>query len=158
MKDTKHIRRIFFLSPGSCPRGGTWWWLGGQKIKFRLSPLCYLLLNQYQIWCVCYSHLWGVQQRKKFSPFPYGPEEGSKGQISLTSITKSISKILYQTFCILTNKIWNILNGILAWKPWSCPRGGTWGAGCAQGSKFSFLNMVMWHIKLKGIMSRTEWQ
>ena len=23
MKDTKHIRRDFILSPGSCPRGGT---------------------------------------------------------------------------------------------------------------------------------------
>ena len=31
------------------------------------------------------------------------------------------------------------------------PRGGTWGAG---GSKNYFLNMVMWHIKLKGIISR----
>ena len=39
------------------------------------------------------------------------------------------------------------------------PKGvGLGGARCAQGSKFSFLNMVMWHIKLKGITSRTEWQ
>ena len=36
----------FILSPGSCPRGGTWGYLGA-KIKFRTAvcPLCYLLLN-----------------------------------------------------------------------------------------------------------------
>ena len=31
MKDTKHIRRIFFLSPGSCPRGVTRGYLGGKN-------------------------------------------------------------------------------------------------------------------------------
>ena len=31
MKDTKHIRRIFFLSPGSCPRGVTRGCLGGKN-------------------------------------------------------------------------------------------------------------------------------
>ena len=34
MKDTKHIRRDFILSPGSYPRGGTlgrWGCPGGQK-------------------------------------------------------------------------------------------------------------------------------
>ena len=30
------------------------------------------------------------------------------------------------------------------------PKGGTWGAGG------HFFNMVMWHIKMMGIMSRTE--
>ena len=41
MKDTKHIRQGFILSPGSCSRGGTWGYLGA-KIKFcpsvMLSP------------------------------------------------------------------------------------------------------------------------
>ena len=32
--------------------------------------------------------------------------------------------------------------------------GGTW--GCPEGQKFTFKNMVMWHIKLTGMMSRTE--
>ena len=37
---------FIILSPGSCPRGGTWGYLGA-KIKFRpaVCPLCYLLLN-----------------------------------------------------------------------------------------------------------------
>ena len=39
---------FFILSPGSCPRGGTWGYLGA-NIKFRLAvcPLCYLLLNHW---------------------------------------------------------------------------------------------------------------
>ena len=33
MKETKHIRRIFFiLLPGSCPRGWTWVYLGQNQI------------------------------------------------------------------------------------------------------------------------------
>ena len=88
MKDTKHIRRVFFMSPGSCPRGVTWEYLGA-KIKFRpaVCPLCYLLLNHRtkfnQIWCVSYSHEWGARRKKKFFwPRPWGPREGQKGQIS----------------------------------------------------------------------------
>ena len=60
MKDTKDIRHFFFiLLPGSCPRGGTWGYLGA-KIKFRpaVYPLCYLLPNHWtkfnQILCVSY--------------------------------------------------------------------------------------------------------
>ena len=33
MKDTKHIRGNFLLSPGSCPRGGTWEVLRGKNIN-----------------------------------------------------------------------------------------------------------------------------
>ena len=37
--------------------------------------------------------------------------------------------------------------------PWvmHAPGLGTWGAG---GQKFNFMNMVMWHIKLKGMSSK----
>ena len=62
----------FFLSPGSCPRGGTWGY-SGAKIKFRpaVCPLCYLLLNHWtnfnQIWCVSYSHEWDAQHKNFFS-------------------------------------------------------------------------------------------
>ena len=74
---------FFILSPGSCPRGGTWGYLGA-KIKFRpvVCPLCYLLLNHStklnQIWCVSYSHKWGAQRKKKFWPRPLGPWGGVK--------------------------------------------------------------------------------
>ena len=41
-KDTNISDGFFILSPGSCPRGGTWGYLGA-KIKFRpaVCPLCY---------------------------------------------------------------------------------------------------------------------
>ena len=49
-----------------------------------VCPLCYLLLNYWtefnQIWCVSYNYKWGVQQHF-FCPAPWGPGEGSKGQI-----------------------------------------------------------------------------
>ena len=99
--------KIFILSPGSCPRGGTWGYLGA-KFKFgpTVCPLCYLLLNHWtkfnQIWCVSYLHEWGAQRKKNFAP---PPGEGSKGQISFISITNSISKIFIPNFvCVLTNE------------------------------------------------------
>ena len=69
MKDTKHIRRIFFLSPGSCPRGVTRGCLGGKNqipsLTIMLSPakpipnlMCELLT------------LMGWQQQNKFGPAP----------------------------------------------------------------------------------------
>ena len=36
--------------------------------------------------------------------------------------------------------------------PWVIPQG--LGLGGAGGQKYNFLNMVMWHIKLKGMSSR----
>ena len=33
MKDIKHIRRVFILSPGSCPRNGTWGYRGGLGVQ-----------------------------------------------------------------------------------------------------------------------------
>ena len=42
----------------------------------------------------------------------------------------------------------NILDGIFIRSPWSCPM--VW----VLGSKLNFLNMVMCHIKLKGVSSR----
>ena len=39
--------------------------------------------------------------------------------------------------------------------PWSYPRDGTWGC---FGSNSFFPNMVVWHIKLKGMMSRTGYK
>ena len=72
---------FFILSPGSCPRVGTWVLRG--KIQFRpaVCPLCHLLQNHWakfnQFWCVSYSHEWGVQ-RQMFWPRPLGPWGGIK--------------------------------------------------------------------------------
>ena len=56
--------------------------------------------------------------------------------------------------CLLTNeryKTYQILDGIFIGSPGSCPR--VWDLGCWGGQKFNFLNMAMWHIKLKGMNS-----
>ena len=98
---------IFILSPGPCPSGGTWGCLGAKiNIRPAVCPLCYLLLNHWmkfnQIWCVSYSHEWGVQQQF-FWPRPLG--RGRKVKYHLISITKSISKIFIPNFvCVLTNE------------------------------------------------------
>ena len=86
----------FFLSSWSCPRGGTWGYLGA-KIKFRpaVCPLCYLVLNHWmklnQIWCVSYSHEWGVQRQILLAPPPGALGRGQKVKYHLISIIKSIS-------------------------------------------------------------------
>ena len=96
------------MSPGSCPRGGTWG-AKGSKIEFHpaVCPLCYLLRNRWtkfnQICCVSYSHEWGVQWQIIFWPCPLGP--WGEVKYHLISITKSISKIFLPNFvCVLTNE------------------------------------------------------
>ena len=79
-----------------------------------LSPLsvcllCYLLLNHWakfnQIWCVSYSHEWGVQRQFFFVRPPRALRRGQKVKYHLISITKSIWKIFIQNFvCVLTNE------------------------------------------------------
>ena len=153
---------FFILSPGSCPRGGSWGYLGA-KIKLRpaICPLCYLLLNHWtkfnQIWCVNYSHEWGAQRKKFFGPAPWGPGEGSKGQISFNFNYKVNFKDFYSKLCVCSHKwkIQNISDGIFILSPGSCHRGGTLGHwGCPEVVFFS--NMVMWHIKSTGMTRRTE--
>ena len=101
--------RFFILSPGSCPSGGTWGYLGA-KIKFRpaVCPLCYPLLNCWtkfnQIWCVSYSYESSPQRQFLFAPPPGALGRGQKVKYHLISITKSISKIFIPNFmCVLTN-------------------------------------------------------
>ena len=100
---------FLILSPGSCPKGGTWGYLGA-KIKFRpaVGPLCYLLLNHWrklnQIWCVSYSHEWGAQRKKILGPTPWGPGEGSKDQISFNFNNKFNFKDFYSKRCVFSHK------------------------------------------------------
>ena len=103
------IRRFFFLSPGSCPRGWTWGYLGA-KIKFRpaVCPLCYLLnhwMKFKQNSCVSYSHEWGAQ-RHFFGPALWGPGGGSRGHISFNFNYKvNFKKVLIPNLaCVLTNE------------------------------------------------------
>ena len=40
------------------------------------------------------------------------------------------------------------------WVTWVMPQG--WDLGVLEGQKLNFLNIVRWHIKLKGMISRPE--
>ena len=145
MKDTKHIRRVFNVSPGSCPRGWTWGYLGA-KIKFRpaVCSLCYLLLNHWtkfnQIWWVSYSHEWGAQHKKILAPPSGGLGRGQKVKYDLISITKSISKTFIPNFvCVLTNERYKTYQtGFLFCRLGHAPGVGLLGTGGAQGVKKNF--------------------
>ena len=100
---------FFILLPGSCARGGTWGYLGA-KIKFRpaVCPLCYLLLNDWtkfnQIWCVSYSHEWGVQRKKKFWPRPLGLWRGVKRSNIIYFQLQSQFQRFYSKLCVCSHK------------------------------------------------------
>ena len=106
-----------------------------------VRPLCYLLLNHWtkfnQIWCMSYSHEWGAQGKFFFGPAPWGPGEGSKGQISFNFNYKVNFKDFYSKLCVCSHKwkIQNISDGYFILSSGSCPRGGTWGN---LGAKIEF--------------------
>ena len=79
----------------------------------------------------------------------------------LISITKSFSKIFIPNFvCVLTNEIYKIYQtGFIFCCLGHAPGVGLWGAWGAQGVKnYFFPNIVMWHIKLMGMTTRTAYR
>ena len=71
----------------------------------------------------------------------------------------SISKIFIPNFvCVLTNERYKTYQTeFLFCRPSHAPEVGLRGGGGAKGVKnLFFSNMVMWHIKLMGMMGRTE--
>ena len=81
-----------------------------------------------------------------FGAIPVGPGEGSK-------VNYQIRKVNFKDFIpnfmfVLKNK----RNGILIMSPGSYSR--EWDLGLLVG-QFFFPKMVVWHIKLKGMVSRT---
>ena len=94
-----------------------------------------------------------------FAPAPWGPCEGSKGQISFNFNYKVNFKDFYTKLCVCSHKwkIQNISDEIFILSPGSCPRGGTLGRwGCPGDQKKIISNMAMWYIKLTKMTSKTE--
>ena len=98
----------------------------------------------------------GARNSKKiFSPAPWGPWEGSKGQISFNFNYKSIIPNLV---CVLTNERYKTYQTGFSF----CRVGHVPGVrlrgtgGVPRGLKKKISNMVMWHIKSTGMKSRTE--
>ena len=85
------------LRPSVCP-----------SVHPSVRPSCYLLLNHWtkfnQIWCVSYSHEWGVQRKKFLAPPPWGPGDRSKGQISFNFNYKVNFKDFYSKLCVCSHK------------------------------------------------------
>ena len=97
---------FFILSPESCPRVGTWGYLGA-KINFRptVCPLCYLLLNHWtkfnQIWCVWVTPINGVCKVNFFCPPTLGPLGGVKRSNTIQfQLQSQFQRFLYQTLCV----------------------------------------------------------
>ena len=88
------------------------------------------------------THIHGARNVKIFfGPAPWGPGEGSKGQISFNFNYKVNFKDFYSKLCVCSHKwkIQNISDGIFILAPGSCPRGGTLGHwGCPGVKKIFF--------------------
>ena len=70
----------------------------GDIVIASVCPLCCFLLNHWtksnQIWCVSYSHEWGLQQQIVFGPRPLGPWGG----VTRSNIIKSQFQSNFQRF------------------------------------------------------------
>ena len=82
----------------------------------------------------------GRATKKNFGPAPWGPGEGSKGQISFNFNYKVNFKDCFANFvCVLTNERYKTnQTGFLFCCLGHAPGVGLWGTGGAQGVKFFF--------------------
>ena len=83
-------------------------------------------------------------------PRPLG--RGQRSNIIKSQLLSQFQIFLNQTLCVFsqTKDIKNYRRDF-HWVPWVMPKG--LGLGGAGGQKFNFLNMVMWHTKLKWMNS-----
>ena len=88
-----------------------------------------------------------MQRQTFFGPASWSPREGSKGLLSLNSITKSISKIFIQNFaCVLTNERYKTYQTGFSFCPLGhAPGVGLWNAGGAKGVK-KFVFFIRGHV------------
>ena len=100
-------------------------------------------MNFNQIWCVSYSHEWGVQRQTFLAPPP-----GALVKYHLISITESFSKIFIPNFvCVLTIERYKTYQmGFSFCRLGHAPGAGLWGAGGAQGVIFSKHGHVAYQI------------
>ena len=112
-----------------------------------VCPLCYLLLNHWtkinRIWCVSFSHEWGVQRETFFCSDPGALRPW--GGVKMSNITfnfnyKVILKDLCTKLCVCSHKwkIQSISDGIFSLSPGPCPRGGTLGRWGRPGGQQLF--------------------
>ena len=118
------------------------------RLRPSVRPSRYLLLNHWtkfnQIWCVCCSHELGMQRHNFFSPAPWGPGEGPKGQIP-SNIIKFQLQSLFERFFNQTLCVFSQMKDIkhIRWDfhlaAWVMPRGGTCEYRGGLGGQIFFL-------------------
>ena len=145
MKDTKHIRPVFYSVAWVMPLG---WDLGVLRGQNKIPSCClYVMLSppkpldKIKPNLVLVTHMNGACNIKFFmalSPGALG--RGQKVKYHLISITKSISKVFIPNFvCVLTNESYKTYQtGFLFCRLGHAPGVGLWGTGSAQGVKKKF--------------------
>ena len=99
----------------------------------------------------------GACNVKLFGPAPWGPGEGSKGQISFNFNYKVNFKDFYTKRCVFSQmKDTKHIRRDFYSVPWVMPQGWDFGALRVPRGSIFFSNMVMWYIKSTGMTSRTE--
>ena len=130
--------------------GGT---VGGWGDKKLFVP------NFNQIWCVSCLHQWHMQLYNFLGIRLLGPCGGAKrSNIIKSQLQRQFQRFLNKNLCVLSqmkdiNHIRQDFNSF-TWVMHAPGFGTVGGGGGLGGQKFNFLNMVMWHIKLKGMSSR----
>ena len=131
IKDTKYIRRDFHSGAWVMP----FWWdfgvLRGQK-NLPVRPLWYPLLNHWtqfnQIWCVSYSHAWGMRRQNILACPLWSWWWGKRSNIIKFQLQSHFQRFYTKLrVCSHKWKIQNISDRIFILSSGSCPRGGTWG-------------------------------
>ena len=109
-----------------------------------------------EIWCVSYSHEWGVQRQLFLAPPPGALGRGQKVKYHIISITKSILKFFIPNFVyVLTNEDTKRFRRDFTSVTWVLPQGSDFGAlGVPRRSFFSKHDHVAYQID--GDASRTE--
>ena len=122
--------------------------MGGQKTFF--------FAKTNQIWCVNYLHEWHMQQHNFLGPHLLGPWGGAKrSNIIKSQLQSQFQRFLNKTLCVFSQmKDIKHIRQDFHLVPWVMHAPGFGTRGCWGGQEFNFLNMVMWHIKLKGMSSR----
>ena len=150
-----HVTWCSFLLSPPLFKGGIVIAFARLSVRPSVCMLCSIHLNHWtksnKVWCARFSYEWGVRQHF-FLAIPLGPRGGFKGQLSY--LKSQLQKFFTPNFMfVLKNK----RNGIFIMSPGSYYRG--WDLGLLGGQNLKKIpKMVVWHIKLKGMVSRMEYK
>ena len=134
MKDTKHIRPVFYSVAWVMPLG---WDLGVLRGQNQIPSCCLsVMLSRPKPLDEIKPNLvfellneWGAQHNFFFWPRPLGPWGGVKrSNIIKFQLQSQFQRFLFQTLCVFSQmKDTKHIRWVFILSPGSCPRGGTLG-------------------------------